>query len=206
MSVGFFLLGGFIIDEDKLHYFGSGLFLARGGALAILVLLVLCILCISRDLLTLLRLWACCGSHCSAFINDHLLFHKVSGTLIVFYSFIHTIGHLYGTLYVMANEPDLSTLNTYLTNGLDRHMSYWELLFASLPGISGVILILSITLLYILSIPCIRDKKWEIFSYSHLLYYLFIVGIGVHGWGGWFTQGWPPSIIVTLLCVGLLAA
>ncbi len=199
-----------LLSSENLKYYGSGLWLARASAFSVLILTVLCILFISRDLLTSLRCRGCCGSHCPVILNEHLMFHKFCGFLIMIFSLLHTIGHLYGTYPAMANESNLDELNRHLTWAqFDDIYGYSYLLFATLPGITGVVLVLTIVLLWILSLPCVRRKRWEVFTYSHLLYFVFLIGMMVHGFGGWFNNRIPPTTFIIgsvflLLCFQLI--
>ena len=194
ITLAFFLLGGFLVSDDYMKYFGSGLWLARASAFAILILTLMCILAISRDLLTALRCRGCCGAHCSCILNEHLMYHKFCGFLIMVFSVLHTVGHLYGTLPAMANETDLDVLNSKLTYAnFSKIYTYEYLLFGTIPGLTGVILIITILLIWILSLPCVRRRKWEVFSYSHVLYWVFLIGMVLHGFGGWFNDAIPPT-------------
>ena len=114
-TLGFFLLGGLLVTKKNLDYFGSGLWLARASAFAILILVMFCIFFISRDMLTALRCRGCCGSHCSIILNEHVEYHKFCGILIAFFSVLHTIGHLYGTYPAMANASNLAEMNDHMT-------------------------------------------------------------------------------------------
>lgn len=113
------------------------------------------------------------------------------------FSVLHTIGHLYGTYPAMANASDLDELNDHMTlKKFDKVYGYAYLLFGTVPGLTGVIMLIAILLIYILSLPCIRRRKWEVFSYSHLLYYVFLLGMIIHGFGGWFNNGIPPTAFI----------
>ncbi len=108
LSVGFFLLGGFITARAQILYFGSGLFIAKGGAYALLLMTLLMIFFIHRGLLTLLRCRECCGRHASFILNEHVVYHQVCGALVLFYSIVHTVGHLYGTFPKLAENANLN--------------------------------------------------------------------------------------------------
>ena len=95
------------LSEANLKYYGCGLWLARASAFAILILTVMCIFAISRDILTALRCRGCCAAHCEVVLNEHLMYHKFCGFVIVVFSVLHTVGHLYGTYPAMANADDL---------------------------------------------------------------------------------------------------
>ena len=130
VTLAFFILGGVLLSERNLKYFGSGFWLARASSFAILFL----IFAVSRDLLTALRCRGCCGARCSVILNEHLMFLKFCGFLILVFSVLHTIGHLYVTYPAMANAKDLNELNDYLTQEqFDKVHSYGYLLFATIP-------------------------------------------------------------------------
>ena len=130
ITLAFFILGGVLLSEKNLKYFGSGFWLARASSFAILFL----IFAVSRDLLTALRCRGCCGARCSVILNEHLMFLKFCGFLILVFSVLHTIGHLYGTYPAMANAKDLNELNDYLTQEqFDKVHSYGYLLFGTIP-------------------------------------------------------------------------
>ena len=50
--------------------------------------------------------------------------------------------------------------------------------------------------MWILSLPCIRKRKWEVFSYSHLLYNVLLLALIIHGFGGWFNHRIPPTAFI----------
>ena len=80
----------------------------------ILVYTTLCIVCISRDLNTCLRK-ACCGRKCEALLDEHIMFHKVSGYIAIAYSLLHTVGHLFGSIKAISGADSIEEINQVLT-------------------------------------------------------------------------------------------
>ena len=59
-------------------------------------------------------------------------------------------------------------------------------------------------LIWACSLSCVRHRKWELFSYTHLLYYLFIIGMVVHGSDTWLNPGFPLSAPFALVSIVFL--
>jgi hypothetical protein len=58
--------------------------------------------------------------------------------LITFYAIVHTIGHLNGTMKVISEEEDIQKANDVLLHHeFGKEMSYAELLFTTIPGVTG---------------------------------------------------------------------
>lgn len=68
-------------------------------------------------------------------------------------------------------------------------LSYDELLFHTISGITGVILLLIITFMYITSLDFFRKKHFEYFSYSHTLWIFYIIFLILHGCDFMFNFG-----------------
>ena len=113
---------------------------------------------------------------------------------------IHTVGHLIGPVNTIANETDIDKLNSFMIKKKwDRTVTYVELLFTTIPGFTGLVALISMLIIFFGSLPCVRRKKWECFSYLHLLYYIFFGAIFLHGFEGWLNTGLPPSALFTLI-------
>lgn len=123
--------------------------------------------------------------------------------MILIYSWIHTIGHLSGSFVAMTTQP-LEIINKDLMYWrFKSRPTYAELLFATIPGITGIILLLIITLMAICSSQWIWRKHFQLFSIVHLVGApLFVILMVVHGCEFWFNWGWP----LTILSVPILVA
>ena len=75
-------------------------------------------------------------------------------------------------------------------------MTYAELLFTTIPGITGILLLIIILTMWITSLEWVRRKAFQLFSYIHtLLFPLFIILIIIHGSDTWLNYGFPLGSI-----------
>lgn len=119
---------------------------------------------------------------------------------MVFYGTLHTIGHLLGSIKKFSEETDMSKANhAMLHHTFTRTYTYSELLFTTIPGITGVILTIQMFLMMFTSFKCFRKRYFQTFAYIHVLNYpIFLILLIVHGCGTWFNWGFPlGSIFVT---------
>lgn len=73
--------------------------------------------------------------------------------MIFIFSWIHTIGHLAGS-FAKLSEDDLSLeeLNGHLMyKSFKEKPKYWELLFKTTPGITGILLLIVVNLISFVS-------------------------------------------------------
>lgn len=74
--------------------------------------------------------------------------------------------------------------------------TYAELLFTTLPGITGIILLLIIVLMSITSTNYVWRRHFQMFSLVHFIGFpLFMILMVVHGCEFWFNWGWPLTIL-----------
>ena len=82
--------------------FGPGILFSRGAALAILVFTIFGMFLVTYDITTWWRKsWK---KRCSTLFDFQILFHRVAGFIITFYSIVHTIGHLTGSILFIDRE------------------------------------------------------------------------------------------------------
>lgn len=87
--------------------------------------------------------------------------HKVCGSLITFYGFVHTIGHLSSSYVAISQSTDLVELNTHAMFGSFSHLyTYWELLFQTLPGVTGILLVVLMVLMQLTAWGIIKEKHF----------------------------------------------
>jgi len=132
------------------------------------------------------------------------MFHRFCGYTILVYSVVHTIGHLTGTFRKMSNEKNVDKLNDALTYyQVEEHKSYAELLFTTVPGITGILLLLIIVAMGITASQKLRSKYFQLFSTVHVFGFpLFIILIVVHGSQSWLNYGFPLgsfTVVVSLI-------
>lgn len=117
--------------------------------------------------------------HSSNFVNKTNLIIKIKNytkkNLIVTLLFKNW-SSLFSLIYKINNKK-----KHFIINHLDRHYSYFELLFKTIPGITGIILQAILVIMLITSCDFIKKKKFEIFSYTHLLYIIYLIALPLHG-------------------------
>jgi len=96
-----------------------------------------------------------------------------------------------------SNPKNFDKLNDSLvTKHFERTPTYSELLFQSIPGVTGLILITVITIMFITSLDVFRRKYFQLFSYTHMaLFPIFLMATFVHGSDGWVNFGFPTSLL-----------
>eukprot|EP01117_Protostelium_nocturnum_P006712 TRINITY_DN2415_c0_g1_i1.p1 TRINITY_DN2415_c0_g1~~TRINITY_DN2415_c0_g1_i1.p1 ORF type:complete len:654 (+),score=190.02 TRINITY_DN2415_c0_g1_i1:761-2722(+) len=128
-----------------------------------------------------------------AYIN----FHRMIGWVILFCALGHTVGH-YKDFHVVANTP-LAEINQILKTPLDSPRSWGRMLFGTISGITGHIMLLCILIMYTMTF--LRRKKFEAFWYTHQLWAVFIICLLIHGTGKLITT---PIFYIVFAVPGLL--
>ena len=194
--LAFVINGAIAYKSDYYALLGFAVIISRGAALAIMLLCALLLLLVSYDLLTILRRWSCPRRILLSFLDHNVLLHRICGDLLVIYSIIHVLGHAFGSILVLHREEDLEAINLALTHkSMDRHLNYGELLFTTIPGITGLLLLLILLVLFVTSLESVRRKKYQLFANVHVfLVPTFLVLLILHGSDGWLNDGYPFSL------------
>lgn len=186
----------YLIRREAYDIIGYGLLASRGAALSILVLDIFSLLFVSYDMLTWVRShrWA---RRCVTLLDFNVYFHKICGYLIFVYAVIHTACHCSFTLTSFSNPDNWEHLNDALiAKKFKRCPTYLELLLQSIPGVTGIILMTVITIMFVCSLDKIRRKYFQLFSYVHMsMMPIFLIATFVHGADGWVNFGFPTSLL-----------
>ena len=187
-------------------YIGPWIVISRSCASAIFTISALLMIFVSYDILTFIR--SKCKGRWLLWVDNNILIHRICGFIIVFYGTLHTIGHLLGSIKKFSEETDMSKANdAMLHHTFTQRYTYWELLFFTIPGSTGIILTIQMFLMMFTSLKWFRKRHFQIFAYIHVINYpIFLLLLIVHGWGTWFNWGFPlgsifvtPTIILILL-------
>uniref|UniRef100_A0A672FT89 FAD-binding FR-type domain-containing protein n=1 Tax=Salarias fasciatus TaxID=181472 RepID=A0A672FT89_SALFA len=156
---------------QQYHYLykmlGLGLCISRAAASVLNLNCSLVLLPMCRSLLTFVR-----GTHVSSRKTRRLLdksktFHVACGVAICIFSVVHVSAHLVNVVNFSAGySDDFPSLNL------------------ALPGITGVVLVLILFLMFMSSSYCVRMSNYEIFWYTHNLFIIFYIVLMVHMVGG----------------------
>ena len=194
-------------EKDAYGALEIGMSFAFAGKFSCLFLVNMMFLLMFRDLLTFLRKIALLEKYLVVLFNEHIKLHKFCGFLLVIVSTIHSIGHLGGTFLKIIKVNDLHVLNSVLTYGqFEKLPSYTDLLFRSIPGISGILLLIILYLIYILSFDYFRTRCYQWFLNIHSLYFFFCILLYLHGCMFLFNYGMPYAVYYTspFFLIGLL--
>lgn len=209
-AVGVFLYG-FFMPRQKFgktcDFIGVGLQFAFAGKIGVLFLVDVMFFLMFRDLLTFLRKVRLFGKYFNVFLNEHMTLHRFCGYILAIFATIHALGHLSGTFVKISQAEDLETLNSLTTVGKFTSLpSYCQLLFTTIPGITGILMLLIIYLIVFSALEPVKRKYFQFFAYSHALYPVFCVLLYVHGCMYLFNYGEPYAIayISPFFALGLL--
>ncbi|KAI8599255.1 FAD-binding domain-containing protein [Dissophora ornata] len=79
-----------------------------------------------------------------------------------------------------------------LARAVPEKHSFWHLMFLSGPGLMGHLMLLSLGVMVLTSLPSVRQRKYEIFWYWHHLFLLFFFFFSFHGAFCLLTPDRPP--------------
>lgn len=122
------------------------------------------------------------------------------------YGVIHSIVHLSFSLRIMADATTSGKnititivcidVNDCIKEKMSGDITYNGLLFGTLTGVTGIILLISILAMAITSLRCIRSKCFQVFGYTHMaLFPVFLLTLVIHGFGFWFTVFFPTAVV-----------
>lgn len=158
---------------------GWGVALAKTSAGALYPTMFFLILSMSRWSVTLMRN----SAYLSSVINFDKCrsFHIRMAICAFCLSVVHTIGHLSGT-FLHGSQAAYRLAVVDVLGNKYREVTYDEFIF-SLPGWTGIVALVTFTLIVICSTPLARRWSFELFQYSHLLIYPMIILLMFHGAG-----------------------
>ncbi|XP_064361222.1 NADPH oxidase 4 isoform X8 [Dromaius novaehollandiae] len=161
---------------------GLGLCISRASASVLNLNCCLVLLPMCRVLLAFLR-----GSQKVAsrktrrLLDKSKTFHVTCGITICIFSVLHVAAHLVNALNFSENySEDFLALNVANYRGEDPR----KLLFATVPGLTGVIMVLVLFLMCTASTYAIRFSNYDIFWYTHNLFFVFYMLLLMHVSGG----------------------
>ncbi|XP_010892023.2 NADPH oxidase 4 isoform X1 [Esox lucius] len=171
---------------QQYHYLhkmlGLGLCISRASASVLNLNCCLVLLPMCRTLLTCLR-----GSHrvtsrkARRLLDKSKTFHVACGVAICVFSAVHVSAHLANIVnFSVRYSEDFPSLNVARYKGEDPRL----IILTTVPGITGVLLVLILFLMFTASSYCIRVSNYEIFWHTHNLFVVFYVILMLHVLGG----------------------
>ncbi|XP_046835214.1 dual oxidase isoform X1 [Vespa crabro] len=164
---------------DLRHIMGVGIAITRGSAAALSFCYSLLLLTMSRNLLTKLKEFSI-----QQYIplDSHIQFHKIAACTALFFSILHTVGHIVN-FYHVSTQPiaHLRCLTNEISFPSDAKPTITFWLFQTVTGLTGILLFLVMTIIFVFAHPTIRQKAYKFFSLTHSLYVLFYALSLIHG-------------------------
>nr|XP_006218430.1 NADPH oxidase 4 isoform X1 [Vicugna pacos]XP_015106756.1 NADPH oxidase 4 isoform X1 [Vicugna pacos] len=161
---------------------GLGLCLSRASASVLNLNCSLILLPMCRTLLAYLR-----GSQkvpsrrTRRLLDKSRTFHITCGVTICIFSGVHVAAHLVNALHFSVNyREDFTALNAARHRDEDPR----KLLFTTVPGLTGVCMVLVLFLMMTASTYAIRVSNYDIFWYTHNLFFVFYMLLMLHVSGG----------------------
>ncbi|KAM9318085.1 NADPH oxidase 4 [Pholidichthys leucotaenia] len=181
-------LSTFLLYSTGLQYhylykmLGLGLCISRASASVLNLNCSLVLLPMCRSLLTFFR-----GTHTISsrkarrLLDKSKTFHVACGVAICIFSVVHVSAHLVNVVnFSVSYSDDFPALNLARYRGEDPK----QIILTTVPGITGLLLVLIFFLMFMSSSYCVRMSNYEIFWYIHNLFFIFYIILMVHMVGG----------------------
>lgn len=129
-------------------------------------------------------------------------FHKLAAYVGAFLSVIHVVGHFLN-FYLLAEAPfqAASCVLPQVFTDEESEKSFFQLLFTSHQGITGLLLVLVMSIIYSFAAAQSRRKRHKVFWKTHMLYPLFFLLLSLHGLQALLQE---PKFIFYLLGPGII--
>lgn len=164
---------------DLRHVMGVGIAITRGSAASLSFCYCLLLLTMSRNLITKMKEHSL---HQYIPLDSHLQFHKICACTALFFTLLHTAGHLVN-FYHVGTQPiaHLHCLTKEFNFDSDKKPSVDFWLFQTLTGLTGIGLHIIVVIIFVFAHPRIRKKAFNFFWMTHQLYVLLYIFSLLHG-------------------------
>uniref|UniRef100_A0A452U7X9 NADPH oxidase 2 n=1 Tax=Ursus maritimus TaxID=29073 RepID=A0A452U7X9_URSMA len=112
-------------------------------------------------------------------LDHNLTFHKLVAYMICLHTAIHIIAHLFNFEHYSKSRQ--------ATDGSLASLTQWRMeyvTFTSIAGLTGVIITIALVLMVTSAVEFIRRSYFEVFWYTHHVFIIYFIGLGIHGIGG----------------------
>ncbi|XP_076426614.1 dual oxidase 1 [Peromyscus maniculatus bairdii] len=158
-----------------------GIILSRGTAASISFMFSYILLTMCRNLITFLR---------ETFLNRYIPFdaavdfHRLIASTAIILTVLHSAGHVVN-VYLFSISP-LSVLSClfpglFHDNGSEFPQKYYWWFFQTVPGLTGVLLLLALAIMYVFASHHFRRRSFRGFWLTHHLYVVLYVLLIIHG-------------------------
>lgn len=210
--------------------FGWPVFVARLGGMGCALWTAILYLTMAKTFIKGLLLYFNRGGALSSLMDAHQEMHIFAGNWVMITGFIHTLGHCVGTVPGVVRYSTSAELrkkindiigcaNRDTTPGymgvtfkilqwpdcpLDKEMNYLDLVFETTFGLTGLLLILLVVLVWYTSRKRSTPGRFELFWYLHQFTIIsWPALLFIHGSNGWLGVGFPLVVFACALPVML---
>ncbi|GLH03578.1 Dual oxidase [Gryllus bimaculatus] len=164
---------------DLRHIMGVGIAITRGSAASLSFCYSLLLLTMSRNLLTKLKEFSV-----QQYIplDAHIQFHKIAACTALFFSLLHTVGHIVNFYHVSTQPVEhlrCLTSEVHFPSDYKPGITFW--LFQTITGLTGVLLFIVMVIIFVFAHPTIRKKAYKFFWSAHSLYIVLYILCLIHG-------------------------
>ncbi|XP_041088537.1 NADPH oxidase 4-like [Polyodon spathula] len=161
---------------------GLGLCISRASASVLNLNCSLVLLPVCRTLLAFLRGSQKVSSRqARRLLDKSKTFHAACGVTICIFSVVHVAAHMVNILNFSARySEDFPSLNVAHYRGEDPRL----IIFTTVPGVTGILMVLILFLMFTASSYSIRVSNYDIFWYTHNLFIVFYILLLLHVAGG----------------------
>lgn len=160
-------------DNSIFGVLGHGITGARAAASVVKLNCTLLLITVLRNILSWIRASAV-GIYLP--VDKNIVFHRYCAWAMAFFSSMHTFAHMFNfNTIARANITDAMTL------GFDEAVDERLLLFTTLPGLTGLIVIEIIILIFSSAMIYVRGPMFNVFWYTHHLFIVFFMLLCIHG-------------------------
>ncbi|XP_049638484.1 dual oxidase 1 [Suncus etruscus] len=192
VAVFYAISGGLFLERAYYYAFAAhhmgitdttrvGIILSRGTAASISFMFSYILLTMCRNLITFLR---------ETFLNRYVPFdaavdfHRLIACTAIVLTVLHSAGHVVN-VYLFSISP-LSVLSClfpglFHDDGSEFPQKYYWWFFQTVPGLTGVVLLLVLAIMYVFASHHFRRRSFRGFWVTHHLYILLYVLLIIHG-------------------------
>ncbi|XP_052808719.1 cytochrome b-245 heavy chain-like isoform X2 [Mya arenaria] len=202
-NIAMFLYEYFVYKNSAEFFYlrkivGAALPVARASAACLNLNCMLILIPVCRNLISFLRgsLKNCCKKTIRRQLDKHITFHRYIAYMICIHTAVHIGAHVFNVermvvahdgsellLSLLSNLDDNNPGQTYINPVRDGTQDPTLFAMTSIPGITGVLATLALILMVSSATETIRRSYFEVFWFTHHLFVVFFVCVGIHGIG-----------------------
>lgn len=185
---------------DLRHIMGVGIAITRGSAASLSFCYSILLLTMCRNLLTKLKEFSI-----QQYIplDSHIQFHKIAACTALFFSLLHTVGHIVNFYHVSTQpienlrcltsevrfpsdyKPDITFWLFQTITGKNSHSLNFLMHLTPVAifvlGVTGILLFIVMCIIIVFAHPTIRKKAYNFFWSTHRLYVVLYILCLMHG-------------------------